>query len=99
MKITQIECDWKEHFTAKEINKASKSVGGKGILYDYAQMEVDAKVTFVSSHELTVDQLDKLWSVGDLYTGDDVWEGKTFEEIIKKIEDYVAQCVKEDEDH
>lgn len=98
MKITQLECDWKDNFTAKEINKAAKSVGGKGLLYDYAQMEVDSKVMFVSSHELTDAQLDKLWSVGDLYSGDVIWEGKTFDVIVDKIKHYVEECIKEDED-
>lgn len=95
-RITQISCDWKDNFTGKELSKAAKSVGGKAIFYDYDQMEVDEKVMFVSSNTLTDDQLDILWETGDLYTGDDIWSG-SFEDILKKIDEYVKSCDEDDE--
>ena len=97
MKITQLECDWKDNFTGKELNKAGKSVGGKAIFYDYDQGEVDAKVMFVSSHDLSQSQLDELWNEGDLYTGDKIWSGKNFKEILTKIKKYRDETVAEEE--
>jgi hypothetical protein len=97
VKITQINVDWKDSFDAKEIKAAFKDVGGTQSIYDYDQSDVDSKVMFVSSIDLTPEQLDKLWSAGDLFTSDETFSGKDFDEVVKKIREYADKQNPENE--
>lgn len=89
MKLTMLSVDWKEDFDGGDITQVIKDVGGKKLVYNYDQNTADDKITYFSSHPLTTKQLDELWEKGDFYTGDRVWSGKDFKDILKKIIKYV----------
>lgn len=92
VRIAQLQCDWKDRIADNEINKARKDVGGVGYCCDYDQGEVDSKVMFVSSINLTWEQLNALWNAGDLMMGDrDFWEGDSVEEIVEQLDKYLTQ--------
>jgi len=94
MKVAQWAVDWKEDFAFKDINRLATLVGGKKLMHDYAQDCVDSKVMFISSHELTYEQLDELWRIGDLWC-DDVISGKNFAEVKKNLRKANKEWAKE----
>ena len=99
MRIAQLQCDWKEDFTRKEIRTVQSVVGSSTLYTEYVQDNVDSKVMYVSSHPLTLKQMDQLWEVGDLWGDWEVIEGKTFRDCIKDLEDRTAAANKESCDY
>lgn len=93
MKLTQLNCDWKDDFGGAELVQAmGECGGGKASVIPYDVLsEVDSLVLVVSSEPLTDDQLDELWEAGDLLTSEDVWQDDTFEGILKQICRRVAE--------
>jgi hypothetical protein len=93
VRIAQLSCDWKESITGEELSKAIKDVdtSSGAFVSDYPQDAVDSKVMFVSSVELTQQELDLLWESGDLGTGDkDAWEGDSVADIAAQLREHKA---------
>jgi len=88
--ITQLAVDWKEGFAGKDINNATRRVGGQKLFFECRQGSVDCNVAYVSSQPLTIQEIDRLWDVGDLWSEADVIEGNTFEEALNHLKKYVA---------
>ena len=87
MKITQLNCDWKDVIGGDEIVCAVELCGGPHACvtpYDVSG-EVDSLVLVVSSEPLTSDQLNELWRAGDLLTSEDVWQDDTFDGILAQL--------------
>lgn len=98
VRIVQLSCDWKESFTGKELTVATKSIGGAAFLYDYDQDVVDSKVMYVSSIELTQQELGSLWAFGDLTMGDeDVWEGDSLVDVIEQLAKHLNEVTEDAE--
>jgi hypothetical protein len=95
IRITQLSCDHREDITGSEITEAVKAVGGEQIVHDYPQDNVDAKIYYVCSHELTDAQYEKLWEEGDMYTGDKVFEGQTFEDLLAQVVAYIEEYTRQ----
>lgn len=92
MKLTQLNCDWKDVFGGDEIQHAVDLCGGPHacvVPYDVSN-EVDSLVLVVSSEPLMDNQLDELWIAGDLFTGSDVWQDDTFDSILEQIRQALA---------
>ncbi len=90
MKITQVNCDHKEDIEDEIDSFLAKAENFMYTHdYEYTQDHVDSNVAFLSDTPLTEEQLDKLWQVGDLHTGDHHWEGDSFDDILGQIKAYV----------
>jgi hypothetical protein len=98
LKVFMLEVDWKDNFSSKEINQTRREVGGEGLTYDYVQDNVDAKIMFVSSAPLTDEQMDQLWHEGDLATGDQLWVGKDFDDVLRQVKAHADKLASEDEE-
>ena len=85
MRLTQLDVDHREEFDGEEIAMLTDQVGGSKCVYPYVQNNVDSNVMVFSSDQLIQKQLDILWEEGDLYTGDRIWTGDTFEDIVQQI--------------
>lgn len=97
MKIAMLDTDWKDGFLISEMKKGFKAVGDKGFVYVYSDHTSDANILFFSSHQLTQEQLDRLWILGDFCLGDHSWVGKTFDEILKYVREYIDELETERE--
>jgi hypothetical protein len=86
--ITQLAVDWKEGFAGKDINNATRRVGGQKLFFEHTQGDVDCNVAYVSSQPLTREELNQLWAVGDLWQEADVIEGNTFKEALNHLKQY-----------
>ena len=85
VRITQLAVDWKEDFRGKDITKAMKLVGGKQLFIDCPQDGVDCKVVFISSVDLSYEQIRELWEVGDLWSECEYIDGNTYKEALRQL--------------
>ena len=85
VRITQLAVDWREDFRGKDITKAMKLVGGKQLFIDCPQDGVDCKVVFISSVDLSYEQIRELWEVGDLWSECEYIDGNTYKEALKQL--------------
>ena len=85
VRIVQLAVDWKESFNNRAISRAIKLVGDDGVMTEHTQGDVDCNIAYISSVALTSEQLDQLWTVGDLWLDDECVEGDTFEEVLEQL--------------
>lgn len=99
IRLIQLECDYKETFydggmpnqelldaVSLVVGDESFGIGDNVHVHDYTQDEVDSNILYICSEELTPEQLDRLWKVGDLnisMVGH--WDADNFEELIADI--------------
>lgn len=91
IKLTMLEVDWKEEFDPKTLLEAQADVGGEMSLHSVHQDNVDSKVMLVCSEPLTDEQIEEVWTVGDLHVADMVWESEDFDELLEDIREYVVE--------
>jgi hypothetical protein len=91
VKLSMYQIDWKEDPDMDEVRKLQKKVGGKSLIYQVSQDEVDSKVYLICSKGLSIVQIDEIWEHGDLYTSDRIWRGVSIASIIEQLKDYVSK--------
>jgi len=92
LRITAVECDWKECFDADQINYALHEIGKGAVFYNVSTTEsVDSNVLLIANQTLTNEQVALLFNDGDLYLCDRVFEAWTFDRLRVVIQDYVTE--------
>ena len=97
MRLIVLECDWKDTFSAKEVQDAIKQVDDDDVqVCEIKQNLIDSRLLFICSGHVSIDKLRDLLECGDLWITDKMWEG-TYEEIKEQIEEYVSNACWEEQ--
>lgn len=99
LRVTLIECDWKECFRASDINTALGQIGPHAVFYNVPDVgtTVDSNVLLVANaSNMSVTLVNTIWAMGDLCLREQVFEGRDFKDLLRNISKYARNRMKED---